>query len=69
MAKKYYYTDSLGTKHCSTTSTSPEEVINGGALREQILDAGDYTGQLRDTDDGPYWGKTLPILALGTSRI
>lgn len=66
---KYYYTDSAGTKHCTTTETSKIGVIDGSKLREQILDAGDYTGQLRDTDDGPYWGKQLSISALGTGRM
>jgi hypothetical protein len=66
---KYYYKDSAGTQHCTTTETGRLKIENGTALREQILDSGDYTGQLRDTDDGPYWGKTLSIGALGASRI
>ena len=66
---KYTYKDSAGTEHCTTTETNKMGVESGAKLREQILDAGDYSGQLRDTDDGPYWGKQLPLKALGTSRI
>ena len=66
---KYYYTDSAGTEHCTTTETGNMVVTSGAELREKILDAGDYTGQLRDTDVGPYWGKKLSIEALGSSRI
>lgn len=65
---KYYYTDSAGTKHCPTTETGSMAVQTGAAIREQILDAGDYSGQLRDTDDGPYWGKTMSIGPMGSGR-
>lgn len=67
MAKRYYYTDSAGTEHCAHTSSSPEDVVTGAAMREQILDAGDYTGQLKDKDDG-LWGKQLSIGPLGSKR-
>lgn len=70
MAKRYEYKDAKsGTKYCAHTNTGSVGVESGEALREQILDSGDYSGQLRDTDDGPYWAKVLPIKALGTSRI
>lgn len=70
MANKYEYRDAKsGTKYCAHTNTGSVGYENGEALREQILDSGDYSGQLRDTDDGPYWGTKLSINALGAGRI
>lgn len=68
MAKKYYYTDSAGTKHCPTTETGDYTIETGAKIREEILDAGDFTGQLRDKDDGPIWGKELSIAPMGSGR-
>lgn len=43
------------------------------AMLDKIMtppDPGANTVQgLRDTDDGPYWGKELPTPALGSGRI
>ena len=70
-AKKYYYYDSKNpnVQYCTTTNTGRMPYESGEELRYTIMDSGDYTGQLRDTDDGPYWGTKLPISALGRSRI
>ena len=69
MAKPYGYDIRSGTRYCLTTETGPGMYEDGSQIREKILDAGDFSGQLRDTDDGPYWDKKLPITALGAKRI
>lgn len=68
MTNKYTYQDSAGTKHATTTNTGPGTIETGAAIREQILDAGDFSGQLRDTDDGPYWDTKLGIGPMGSGR-
>lgn len=63
---KYYYVDSYGIRHCTTTETGRLPVESGEMYMETIHDSGDYTAQLRKT--GP-WAKKLSIGALGASRI
>lgn len=67
MAKKVTYQDAKSpVKYEAHTNTSPVTPESGASLREEIVDAGDYTQQL--PGDGPKWGTTLSIAPMGCGR-